>query len=99
MLQTIEGVYENGRVDLAELPHDVGRARVIVTFLPGASAVPGASMKAVPPEFTSAELAELRGKFAAWDEDWNSPGMEAYDSIDAARSENPFLRSSRTIPT
>jgi hypothetical protein len=25
------------------------------------------------------EAAELRGKFAAWEEDWNAPGMEAYD--------------------
>lgn len=24
------------------------------------------------------EAAELRGKFAAWEEDWNAPGMEAY---------------------
>ena len=34
MLQTIEGVYENGRVDLLEIPHDVRHAKVIVTFLP-----------------------------------------------------------------
>ena len=25
------------------------------------------------------EVAELRGKLAAWEEDWNAPGMEAYD--------------------
>ena len=25
------------------------------------------------------EAAELRGKLAAWEEDWNAPGMEAYD--------------------
>lgn len=35
----------------------------------------------IPPAFTAEELAELRGKFAAWDEDWNAPGMEAYDEI------------------
>jgi SOS response regulatory protein OraA/RecX len=23
--------------------------------------------------------AELRGKLSAWEEDWNAPGMEAYD--------------------
>jgi hypothetical protein len=28
---------------------------------------------------TLREAAELRGKLAAWDEDWNAPGMEAYD--------------------
>ncbi len=25
------------------------------------------------------ESAELRGRLAAWEEDWNAPGMEAYD--------------------
>ena len=25
------------------------------------------------------ESAELRGKLAAWEDDWNAPGMEAYD--------------------
>ena len=25
------------------------------------------------------EAAEWRGKLAAWEEDWNAPGMEAYD--------------------
>jgi hypothetical protein len=28
---------------------------------------------------TLRETAELRGKLAAWEEDWNAPGMEAYD--------------------
>jgi hypothetical protein len=28
---------------------------------------------------TLQETAELRGKLAAWEEDWNAPGMEAYD--------------------
>ncbi len=25
------------------------------------------------------EAAEVRGQLAAWEEDWNAPGMEAYD--------------------
>ena len=25
------------------------------------------------------EAAELRGKLAAWEEDWNAPGMDVYD--------------------
>jgi hypothetical protein len=28
---------------------------------------------------TLQETAGLRGKFSAWEEDWNAPGMEAYD--------------------
>jgi hypothetical protein len=30
---TIEGIYENGRVELEEKPRGVERARVVVTFL------------------------------------------------------------------
>jgi hypothetical protein len=33
MLQSIEGVYKHGKVELAELPSDVSESRVIVTFL------------------------------------------------------------------
>lgn len=28
---------------------------------------------------TLREAAETRGKLAAWEEDWNAPGMDAYD--------------------
>ena len=28
---------------------------------------------------TLRESAELRGKLTAWEEDWNTPGMEVYD--------------------
>jgi len=34
---------------------------------------------AAPSPQTFHEAAELRGKLAAWEEDWNAPGMEAYD--------------------
>jgi predicted transcriptional regulator len=27
------------------------------------------------------ELAELRGKLVAWEDDWNAPGMDAYDAM------------------
>ena len=30
---------------------------------------------------TLRETAELRGKFAAWEDDWNAPGMEVYDRV------------------
>ena len=75
MLKSIEGVFRNGQVELLEQPPDFLEARVIVTFLP-----PGPAAEH-PPDFTGQELAELRGKFEAWDEDWNAPGMEAYDEL------------------
>jgi hypothetical protein len=46
---------------------------VIVTFLPDHFGTEGTST------FSAEEIAELRGKLAAWEEDWNAPGMEAYD--------------------
>ncbi|MGK7902512.1 MAG: hypothetical protein AB4352_14060 [Hormoscilla sp.] len=34
MLKTIEGIYQNGKIELTELPHEVSdRAQVLVTFL------------------------------------------------------------------
>jgi hypothetical protein len=33
MLQSIEGIYKDGKVKLTELPSDVTESRVIVTFL------------------------------------------------------------------
>ena len=33
MLQSIEGVYKQGKVELIELPSDISESRVIVTFL------------------------------------------------------------------
>jgi hypothetical protein len=75
MLKTVEGIYRNGKVELLETPPDVSNARVIVTFLPASQG------RSKPPEFTAEELADLRGKFAAWQEDWHAPGMEAYDQL------------------
>ncbi|GAB4351680.1 MAG: hypothetical protein OHK0047_45210 [Leptolyngbyaceae cyanobacterium] len=34
MLKTVEGIYQNGQIELAELPQDISdRAQVLVTFL------------------------------------------------------------------
>ena len=75
MLQTVEGIYKDGHVQLLEAAPQVDEARVIVTFLPNGSE------SSTPPQFTREELAELRGKLAAWEADWNAPGMEAYDAL------------------
>jgi len=75
MLKAVEGIYRDGKVELLETPPDVEEARVVVTFL-----TPG-NRNSTPPEFTLEELAELRWKLAAWEEDWNAPGMEVYDAL------------------
>jgi hypothetical protein len=79
MIQTIEGVFRNGKVELSELPKDLNDARVIVTFLPTDLGPPDG------PSFTPEELVELRGKLQAWEDDWNAPGMEAYDEYETRR--------------
>ncbi|BAZ15389.1 hypothetical protein NIES4071_72610 [Calothrix sp. NIES-4071] len=33
MLQTIEGIYKDGKIELAEIPQGVKESRVFVTFL------------------------------------------------------------------
>ena len=79
MIQTLEGVFRNGKVELLDQPENVMEARVIVTFLPEPIGLEGL------PTFTPEEVADLRGKLAAWEEDWNAPGMEAYDDYETRR--------------
>jgi hypothetical protein len=79
MIQSVEGVFRNGKVELLQEPVDICEARVIVTFLPEAAGT------AAGPAFTRDEIADLRGKLAAWEEDWNAPGMEAYDDYETRR--------------
>lgn len=33
MLQSIEGIYKHGSIELAEIPENIDESRVIVTFL------------------------------------------------------------------
>ncbi len=74
MIQTVEGVFKNGTAQLLEAPVNISEARVIVTFLPNSiGPADGAS-------FTPEEVADLRGKLAAWKEDWDAPGMEEYNN-------------------
>jgi hypothetical protein len=47
MLPTVEGVYDNGRVELTERPIGVGRAKVYVTFVIEGPAAEGARADAV----------------------------------------------------
>jgi hypothetical protein len=34
MLQTIQGIYRNGRIDLLEIPQGITESQVFVTFVP-----------------------------------------------------------------
>ncbi len=75
MLRTVEGVYHRGRVDLLESPKGFdGDVPVIVTFLPEAGRVDLRSRGLDP-----AQAADLRGRLAAFREDWEDPAMDIYD--------------------
>jgi hypothetical protein len=81
MLTTVEGIYRNGRVELAENPNNaMDGTRVIVTFV-GANTIDLASQGI---DKTQAEI--LRTNLATFSEDWNSPEMSIYDNYDAAKA-------------
>ena len=73
MLKTVQGNFKSGRVHLTEPTSDLPEGPVLVTFLQSGATQSGG------PTLTRAQAVELRGKLAAWEEDWNAPGMEAYD--------------------
>ena len=73
MLKTIPGTFRSGVIQLGESVSDLPEGPVLVTFLETRSTDPGA------PSLTPSQIADLRGKLAAWEADWNAPGMETYD--------------------
>jgi hypothetical protein len=81
-LTTIPGIYRGGRIELSEQPQAVAdESRVLVTFL--SSADVDLKSRGIDAD----QAAELRGRFAAFEEEWNSPEMSAYDDYDAQRQQ------------
>ncbi len=73
MLKTIPGTFKSGQVLLTESVPDLPEGPVLVTFLAPVTRESDA------PSLTMEQVADLRGKLAAWEADWNAPGMDAYD--------------------
>ncbi|MBM3493719.1 MAG: hypothetical protein FJX72_05265 [Armatimonadetes bacterium] len=76
MLETIEGTYEAGRVELRERPVDERARRVLVTFLPDEWPV---SLR--EHGIGREQAAELRRRLSAFETDWDRPDMDAYDAL------------------
>ncbi len=76
MLQSVRGVYRNGKIELSEKVPDIETAEVIVTFIPD-----GQGIKLAERGFSPEQIIELRERLATFEEDWNAPGMEAYDNL------------------
>ncbi len=73
-LQTFEGIYRNGKVELTGVPYGVPEATpVLVTFLE----TKGVSLR--ERGIDEAQAAELRARLAAFAEDWDSREMAIYD--------------------
>ena len=82
MLKSIEGVYRDGKIELAELPPGVPEeTHVIVTFLE--SNYIDLRSRGID----KAQAAVLRERLTTFVEDWESPEMAAYDNYDATRAE------------
>jgi hypothetical protein len=76
MLKSVQGVFREGKVELLEPAPPIAEARVIVTFLPGGGEI-NLSDRGIAPE----QADDLRGRLAAFAEDWDRPDMDAYDAL------------------
>ncbi len=81
MLKTVEGVFRDGKIELIEIPTDVGQdVPVIVTFLTD----PYVDLQAR--SISRKQALELRERLSGFAEDWDSPEMELYDRYDEVKS-------------
>ena len=81
MLKSVEGVYQDGKIELTELPGEVrNETRVIVTFLD----TDHIDLRARG--IDEAQAVELRAQLGTFAEEWNSPDMALYDNYDAAKA-------------
>jgi hypothetical protein len=77
MLQSIEGVYRDGKIELVESPPAGMTGRVIVTFISS----PASSVELSQRGIDVQQAVDLRHRLSAFIEDWQQPEMDAYDAI------------------
>jgi hypothetical protein len=73
MLNAVEGVFRDGKIELLEVPSGVQESRVIVTF------VPPTSVDLRSHGIDETQAAGLRGRLRTFAEDWDRPEMDVYD--------------------
>jgi hypothetical protein len=76
MLQSVEGIYRNGKIELLETPADMEEAQVIVTFMPKSGLV-NLRSRGIDQE----QAADLRVRMSRFASDWELPEMDAYDAL------------------
>ncbi|MBD3306049.1 hypothetical protein GF339_06685 [candidate division KSB3 bacterium] len=81
MLNSIEGIYRDGKIELLEPPRDVkNNTYVIVTFLQSGA------IDLQARGIDRAHAANLRERLSTFAEEWNSPEMAIYDDYDNAKA-------------
>jgi hypothetical protein len=81
MLTTVQGTYHNGRIELAEQPHDMPEGtQVIITF------VRSNSIDLTSSGIDKEQARSLKASLASFSDDWNSPEMNVYDDYDTSRT-------------
>jgi hypothetical protein len=76
MVKSVEGIYRNGKVELAEPLAEAEGSRVIVTWVHPAAPVDLRERGIEEPQ-----AADLRHRLARFTEDWDRPEMAAYDEL------------------
>lgn len=81
MLTSIERVYQNGQIELAELPDNIPEeTKVIVTFIRS----DGINLRSHGIDQIQAEV--LQANLSTFADDWSNPEMAIYDNYDAAKA-------------
>ena len=74
MVKSVEGIYRNGKVELAEPLAEAEGSRAIVTWVH-----PAAPVDLRKRGIEELQAADLRRRLAPFTEDWDRPEMAAYD--------------------
>ena len=76
MVKSVEGIYRNGKVELAEPLTEAEGSRVIVTWVRPPEAV-NLRERGIGED----QAADLRRRLVAFAEDWDRPEMADYDDL------------------
>jgi hypothetical protein len=76
MVKSVEGVYRNGKVELAEPLDEAEGSRVIVTWVGSPH-----SVDLREKQIDESQAADLRRRLAPFAEDWDRPEMTVYDEL------------------
>ena len=75
MLNSVEGIYQNGKIELLETPDLVERTKVIENFLPNNTSFDLSSRG-----INLQQAANLCSRLQSFVQDWERPDMDAYDA-------------------